>query len=182
MGVACPGRCLNLSMMMEHAAVLIVSLVASAIDVRTRRIPNWLTFGAAAAAIAWHLFAEGPRQAGFSVVGWVVAVACFVPVFAVGGLGAGDVKLVGAIGAWLGPAAAFHVVLYSAIAGGVMALIVASARGYLRSAFSNVRVIVTSWFFGIRTIPGLTLEDSTGPRLAYAIPIAAGTMVTLWLQ
>jgi prepilin peptidase CpaA len=173
---------MNVNHGLINAIVLGISMTACITDVRARRIPNWLTFGAAGAAVVCHFLAAGPVEAGLSVLGWAVAVVCFAPVFAVGGLGAGDVKLAGAIGAWLGPAAAFHVVLYSMIAGGVMALLVATARGYLRAAFANIRVIVTSWFFGITTVPGLTLTDSPGPRLAYAIPIAAGTVITLWLH
>jgi prepilin peptidase CpaA len=173
---------MTFSHLLTQAIVFGISATACVTDVRSRRIPNWLTFGAAAAAIVWHLVGEGPQQAGLSVLGWAVAVACFLPVFAVGGLGAGDVKLVGAIGAWLGPAAAFYVVLYSAMAGAVMATIVAISHGYLRTAFTNLRVIVTSWWFGIATIPGLTLADAPGPRLAYALPIAAGTVITVWLR
>ncbi len=168
--------------MLIDALVLAINVIACVTDVRSRRIPNWLTFGAAAAAIGSYLIMGGPRAAGASVFGWAVGVLLFAPVFLVGGLGAGDVKLVGAIGAWLGPAAAVHVALYSAIAGGAMGLIVAAFRGYLRTAFMNLRVIVTSWWYGIVSVPGLTLADGKGPRLAYAIPIATGTVLTLWLR
>ena len=66
-----------------------------------------------------------------SAGGWLLGIALFFPFFALGGLGGGDVKLLGALGAWLGPTAVFHVGLYSAIAGGVMASLVAFRAGYL---------------------------------------------------
>ena len=104
--------------------------------------------------------------------------------FALGGMGAGDVKLMGALGAWLGPSDAFWLVLYTGIAGGVMALVVAGWRGYLKQAYHNVVSLLLFWQAnGIRPMPGLTLETTTArerPRLAYALPILAGTVVTCW--
>jgi prepilin peptidase CpaA len=66
-----------------------------------------------------------------SVVGWTVGIAIFFLPFALGGLGAGDVKLLGAIGAWLGPMNAVWVGLYAGAAGGVLAIFVALTKGYL---------------------------------------------------
>ena len=61
----------------------------------------------------------------FAAAGWATGLALFVPLYALGGMGAGDVKLLGAIGAWLGPMGAVWTGLYGAIAGGVLALAVA---------------------------------------------------------
>ncbi len=165
-----------------NAAAVAVSLAACAIDVRTQRIPNRLTFGAAGAALLFHAFAGGAGAAGVSVAGWIMGAVVFAPLFMVGGMGAGDVKLVAALGAWLGPVAALHIALYSAIVGGVMAIVVSLAHGYLRTAVANLRVIAMSWRFGIATVPGLTLADARGPRLTYAIAITVGTGVTVWLR
>ena len=85
------------------------------------------------------------------------------------------------IGAWLGPLKALYVVLLTGIAGGVMALVVMVARGYSRTAGRNIFLMVTSWRLGVAAVPGVTLADAPGPRLAYALPIAAGTVLTLWL-
>jgi len=72
--------------------------------------------------------------------------------------------------------------LYTGVAGGVMAIVVAVASGYLRRALSNVYLLLAHWrVAGIRALPELTLETSDGPRLAYAIPIFAGTVVAIWL-
>jgi prepilin peptidase CpaA len=159
-----------------------VSLAACVTDIRTRRIPNTLTLTAAAAAVFFHLIQNGPPAAAASVGGWFVGVLLFSPFFIVGGLGAGDLKLLGALGAWLGPWTALFVALYSAIAGGVMALLLAAARGYFKTAFKNVWFILASWRFGITALPGMTLEDSPAPKLAYALPVAVGTGLTLWLR
>jgi len=160
-----------------------IAAVAAACDLKTRRIQNALTFGAALAAIVAHGYVEGWSGAGMSILGWVIGVAAFFPFFALGGLGAGDVKLLGAIGAWLGPVAAVWVVLFSGIAGGVLAVVVALFSGYLVRAFANVWGLLTYWrVMGLRTAPDLTLSNEAAPRLAYAVPVFAGLVLTLWLR
>ena len=88
---------------MVAITVLAISLVACVTDVRSRRIPNVLTFGAAIAALGYHSIAGGWDGAQNAMFGWVVGTALFLPFFLLGGMGAGDVKLVAALGAWLGP-------------------------------------------------------------------------------
>ena len=118
-----------------------------------------------------------------AAAGWAAGVALFFPVFVLGGMGAGDVKLLGALGAWLGPVAAVWVALYSGVAGGVMGLLVAAFSGYLGQAFTNVWSLLMYWrIVGLRPAPELTLSTHQGPRLAYAVPVFAGLMVTIWLQ
>lgn len=159
-----------------------IALIAAAWDLKTRRIPNVLSFGAAVAALVVHSYVDGWSGAGMSLLGWFVGAAMFFPIFALGGMGAGDVKLLAAVGAWLGPLAAVWVALYSGIAGGVMALVVAALSGYLTQAFTNVWALLMYWrIAGPRPLPDLTLESHRGPRLAYAVPVLAGVLVTLWL-
>ena len=166
----------------KHLAVLLIALIACATDLRNRRIPNVLTFGAAAAGLLFHTLA--PQGEGFStaVFGWFLGVGAFFIPFALGGLGGGDVKLLGALGAWLGPLATVWVVLYAGIAGGVMAIVVAIAQGYAKQAWSNIYLLLAHWrVSGLRALPQITLAGSQGPRLAYALPIFAGTVVAVWL-
>jgi prepilin peptidase CpaA len=172
-----------MSISVPHVVVILVAGMASASDIRTARIPNLLTFGAAAAALVYLLASNGWSGVAAAGEGWVVGVLLFFPFFALGGLGAGDVKLLGAIGAWLGPRETLWVAVYASMAGGVMALIVALATGYLGQAVTNLRLLVTYWHVvGIRPLPELTLKSGHGPRLPYAVPIAAGLLVMLWLQ
>lgn len=158
-----------------------VAAAAVFFDLRTRRIPNGLTFGAALAALAYAGAHAGWSGFETAAVGWAVGAAIFFPFFALGGMGAGDVKLLAALGAWLGPLNAILVAMFGSIAGGVLALVVALARGYLSTALSNLWLLVTHWrVSGPSRVPGLTLTDSKSPRLAYAIPIAVGLVCTLW--
>ena len=164
-------------------AVIALVLIACVPDLRTRRIPNVLTFGAALAGLVFHTVFEGWGGATTSVLGWLLGVALFFPMFALRGMGAGDVKLLGAVGAWLGPGLVFWVALITSVAGGILGLIVALFYGYAGTAIRNLMAIVGYWrAVGPRPLPELTLENARGPRLAYAVPVAIGTMVTLWLK
>lgn len=160
-----------------------VSSLAAVGDVRAARIPNWLTFGAFACGLGYQAVVLGPRGFVGSLAGAGVGLGLFLPLFLVGGMGAGDVKLMAALGAWLGPAGAAWTALYAAIAGGVMALVVGLARGYLRTALANIWTLLGFWrFVGIRPLDGITLQTSKGPRLPYALPITAGLFATLWFH
>ena len=162
-------------------AVLGFAALAVASDLRTRRIPNVLTFGAAAAAIGFSAFEGGGDGTLAALFAWFVGAALFFPFFALGGMGAGDVKLLAALAAWLGPADAVYLAFFAAIAGGVIALAVAALRGYTRQAIANIWLMLMHWrLVGPKPVPGLTLRDGRAPRLAYAIPIAVGALCTLW--
>jgi prepilin peptidase CpaA len=170
-------------MTLAQILALAVAVVACITDVHSRRIPNVLTFGAALAALGVGAAIGGFTGATSALAGWVVGLAVFFVPFALRGLGAGDVKLMAALGAWLGPADALWLGVYTALAGGVVALFVAIARGYLRTALSNVWLLLTHWRArGLRALPEITLEGSGGPRLAYAVPIFCGLVMTLWLR
>ena len=121
-----------------QSVAIVLVVIAAGWDLATRRIPNVLTFGAALAGFLAHGYMAGWSGAGASLAGWAVGVAFFFPFFALGGMGAGDIKLLAAVGAWLGPAATVWVALYSSIAGGVMALIVAAFTGYLKQSYTNL--------------------------------------------
>ncbi len=163
--------------------VLSVGLAACVTDLRSRRIPNVLTFGAAAAGLIYAGITDGWSGAGYAALGWLIGAVAFIVPFALGGLGAGDVKLLAAMGVWLGPLGAFWLALYTGVAGGVMALAVAFASGYLRRAFSNVSLLLMHWrVWGLRPLAEVSLEGSEGPRLAYALPIFAGLVTTLWFR
>jgi prepilin peptidase CpaA len=150
-------------------------------DLRAGRIPNVLTFGAIGVALLVHGFLPQGQGLLHGALGTLVGLAVFFPFFALGGMGAGDVKLMAAIGAWLGPGHALMTALYGAVAGGVLAIIVALASGYLKTALSNLWRLLMHWrVAGLKPMPDLTLEHNAGPRLAYAVPIFVGLLVTLW--
>jgi len=168
--------------MLIPVTAILVAVAACVFDLRSRRIPNALTFGAALAGLVFHRLVDGPEGALVAAGGWLVGLCIFLPFFMLRGMGGGDVKLLAALGAWVGPQEALWVAVYTGIAGGVLGVCVAFSRGYLKTAMRNVLGALLYWgTVGMKPVPGLTLESTDAPRLAYAIPILAGTLVTLWL-
>ena len=158
-------------------------VLACVTDLRSRRIPNVLTGTAVVCAVVFHLATGGWSAAGWSALGLCIGTVLFLPMFALRGMGAGDVKLLAAVGAWLGPGQVTTAAIATSIVGGVLALVVAFAYGYLRKALSNIYLLLSHWrVMGVQPLPEVTLEQSRGPRLAYALPIAIGTVVTLCLK
>jgi prepilin peptidase CpaA len=164
-------------------AVLALGAAATAIDVSTRRVPNALTLGAAVAGMAFAAATGGVAGLGWSAAGWAVGIALFLPLFALRAMGGGDVKLLAAMGAWLGPALVCWVAVYGAIAGGVVAIPLLVWRKRLRATFVNVWGLVAHWrTSGLQPHPVVRLDNPEAVRMPYALPIALGALATLWLR
>src|SRR5271154_805563 len=102
---------------------LVFTTWAGWLDWRTRKIPNWLTVPGLVAGICMHTAISGWRGTGTSLEGAGLALLILLPLVLVRGLGAGDWKLMGAVGAMLGPMAFLVFLLVSALVAGVMALV-----------------------------------------------------------
>ena len=174
---------MTMTLTFVQVAALSVAAVACMCDLRSRRIPNVLTLGAAAAAFIYHLSTGGPAALGQSALAWLIGVLVFIVPFALRGLGGGDVKLVAALGAWIGPEAAVWLAVYTALAGGVMAIGISLLYGYFDTAVRNIGLLLCHWrVAGLSAVPDITLERSSAPKLAYALPILAGMVTTIWLR
>lgn len=150
-------------------------------DLRTRRIPNGLTISAAACGVVAATLAHGGHGAVSSGTGLLAGLAIFFPLFLLKGLGAGDVKLMGALGAWLGTSVIFSVAFYTSLAGGVFALVLIGRHRYERQAMRNLWLLLMHWrVSGLTPLDSVTLDTSAGPKLPYALPIAAGLVVACW--
>lgn len=170
-------------MSVHESLAVAIALAASGFDLRSRRIPNALTLGGALAGLIASAIAGGVGGIGSSGAGWALATVMWLPLYALGGMGAGDVKLIAAIGAWVGPLAIFHTSLYTAVAGGVAAAGLVIARGCVRQTYFNVQLLLGHWrVAGFAPQAQLTLADAASPRLAYAIPILVGTVTAIWLH
>ena len=124
--------------------VLLVMLLAAAVfDVLYRRIPNWLTVAGVVLGIAMNTLIGAP-EAGlvFSLIGLAVAFGIYLALYALRAMGAGDVKLMAAIGALVGWERWFGIFFVTALVGGVMALILVVARGRLKKTLFNVSFIL----------------------------------------
>ena len=157
--------------------VLVLTLglaVAVVTDVRSRRIPNWLT-GAIAGAGFGLAFGGGVVTPAQAALGLLTGLLLMMPGHLIGATGAGDVKLMAAVGTMLGPDLAFRAFLYSAVAGGVFAVAVATQRGILATTLQDAGRLVTS--------PAGARHEIESParanRFAYGPAIATGTLISL---
>jgi prepilin peptidase CpaA len=149
------------------------ALAATVIDIRTRRIPNDLT--ATMAGIGIGLAATGlsglPLWASF--LGFAVGLALMLPGHLLGATGAGDVKLMAAIGAIVGPAVVVTAFLFTAIAGGVLALAVAIRRRRLSATLAGTGRLIA----GPSEVRQEIRSATAASRFAYGPAIAVGSVL-----
>jgi prepilin peptidase CpaA len=117
---------------------LALAIAAAAIDVEQRRIPNWLTYSGIILGVLLRGLLLGWEGAASALAGCVLAGGIFLLFYVVRAMGAGDVKLAGAIGSLLGSADAVAMLLATAICGGVLAFGYAVYRQRVRATFVNV--------------------------------------------
>jgi prepilin peptidase CpaA len=161
------------------AGLIAVVLVGVWTDVRTRRIPNGLTVAALLAALAVRAVL-GLAALLDGVLGTGLAFALLLPLFALGGVGGGDAKLLVAVGAFLGPKGFLIALLATAVAGGVMSLVYAIRRGVILPVILNtgglLKYVVTAGRGGER----ITLETQGALSVPYGVAIAAGAIFAVW--
>lgn len=169
--------------MIYATAALACAAVAAACDVRERRIPNWLTGPALFLGLGLHFVLGGAAQCGWTLLGAVIAGGIFMVFYAAGGMGAGDVKLMAALAAIVGPSNVAMLLIATVIAGGVFAVGFALYRGALRQTLGNVIAIaVHHRVNGFAEHPELNVRNESTLRLPYAVPIAVGCIVATGAQ
>lgn len=156
-----------------------VLVVAAVIDGYKLKVPNWLTFPLILAGWTYSGIAEGWVGLGYSLLGTGAGLALLLPLYAIGGMGAGDVKLLAGVGAWVWSTTTFYAFCWSAVIGGVIALCMVLYRRSWAKHRDNFGMILTE----IVTVrdPG-ELSAIAAQRkpsmllLPYGIPIAIGTI------
>lgn len=160
--------------------LIVLLLAASATDLRAQRIPNYLTFPAIAAALCYHGLTQGADGLLFSLSGLGLGLALMLLPFFLGVMGAGDVKLLAAVGAWLGAGSVFTTFLFTSLFGGLYALVVLFFHRdvllrTLRTFWNTVMVyLATRRFSWANPEP-----DRRLPRLCYGLAITAGTFAAM---
>ena len=159
--------------------VTVVLIIAAVIDGIQLKVPNWLTFPMILSGWIFSFCWMGWPGLGWSLLGTGVWLALLLPPYAVGGMGAGDVKLLAGVGAWIHATHTFYAFGVSAVVGGLIALLmVAYRRGWQKHSdqfFSILNEIMT-----IRDPEALSeiaaRRKSSMFLLPYGIPIAIGTI------
>jgi prepilin peptidase CpaA len=162
------------------AGALTVAVVGGITDVASRRIPNKLTYLGMMVAIAGRFALQGWHGLGSAIAGGLVGGGAFLVFFLLHAMGAGDVKLITAVGCFVGPGVALEIVLASAIAGGIFAVIFALWQGRLRAVLVNVVDLIRFHAaVGAEVHPSLNLSNPQAARLPYGVAIAAGVLYSV---
>lgn len=148
-------------------------------DIRFRRVPNWLTFPTMFVGIGYHIVTGGLPGLLLSLGGLLVGFGVLVVFYMFGGMGAGDVKLMAAIGALLGPKDVLFAAVYTAIIGGMYAVILLVTQRRNRRALERFALMTKALVSTghLTYIPKGESEETT--PLCYGIAIAVGTLVAL---
>lgn len=168
---------------LQLALLVLLLLIATTVDVRERRIPNWLVASGMVAALAFHAIAPQGQGFVFALSGLGVGMAMLLPMYALRVMGAGDVKLMGMIGAFLGMYGAIGAVLASMAAGGLLAVAMAAGKRMLPQMITNLGDMMRQ--FHIRKMMGFRTASmspvaSVG-KMPYAVAITIGTLAQLTL-
>jgi prepilin peptidase CpaA len=151
-------------------------VVAAIIDVREGRIPNWLTGSLAVFGIGVNSLAYGLDGFLFGLGGLIMGLVCLIFFYLKGGMGAGDVKLLGAIGTILGPGQVVFAFAFAAILGGLYSLALLSTQGGMRHAWDRMFLLLSTLKV-TRTIPVSNAPIPTEPKLRYALVLGLGTVI-----
>ncbi len=150
-------------------------------DLRTYRIPNYLTFGAALAGLLFQAAFYGWNGVGSAFLGLALGFFLLFPLYLMRSMGAGDVKALAALGAWLGPSLTLMLFIYMAIAGGLVALGVLLYKGLLWVKIRQGWSYLISWILvrptGLSPGPAPKAEVKGIP---YGVAIALGMVVLFW--
>jgi len=166
--------------------VLLILLVlpAAVFDYRQRRIPNWLVLAGLLCGMALNTFLlyDNPSAATglvYALEGLGLAFAIYFPLYLLRGMGAGDVKLMAAVGAIVGPVLWLWVLFFTAVLGGITAVIVVLSKGRVHHTLQNLWMILVSIRYRqapYATNPELDVGTDQGVRLPHGVIIAVGAV------
>ncbi|HKD90888.1 MAG TPA: A24 family peptidase [Terriglobales bacterium] len=157
------------------AAAFACAAMGAVCDVRTHRIPNWLTGSGIALGLVLHVSLGGLRSVAGAALGGLISGTVFLVFYLAGGMGAGDVKLMTAVCCLAGAGGAASILLATALLGGALAIGPAVLRGRVRETVVNLgRLLLHHGTTGLRSHPDLNLLNPQTLRLPYGLAIAAG--------
>ena len=159
--------------------VSVVLVVAAVIDGWKLKVPNWLTFPFIIAGWVYSTALFGLEGLAWSMVGTGVGLGLLLPAYAIGGMGAGDVKLLAGVGAWVWGTVTFYAFCASAVIGGLIAIAMVLTRRNWRHHVGQFQTICSEIMI-IRDPNQLSTiaadRKSSMLLLPYGIPIALGTI------
>jgi len=168
---------LILSTRSANHAILFASTylaIISIIDARSSKIPNKITISFFILALTYNIIFSGWGGLGFALAGTASGLGLLLPIFLLGGMGAGDVKALAALGALMGPKDILQIFLYMGIVGGVIGLMYFVVSGRLTFLLSYISQRFKEYYFFKDIQPFKAGKGESGIRFPYAIAIAFG--------
>jgi prepilin peptidase CpaA len=158
-----------------------VTLLAGWVDFRTHKIPNWLTVSAFILGVGMRTVLGGWLGAKASLEGAGLALILLLPLVLMRALGAGDWKLMGAVGACLGPVLFLFVLLGSILVSGMMAIVEMMRTQRVKETFHNMYVLVNGFFsFGLRPNAEISLDNPRLLKLPFGVAVAISTVACFY--
>ncbi|MGE6487440.1 A24 family peptidase [Paenisporosarcina sp. NPDC076898] len=166
---------------MTNVAIILILIISVITDVRHRKIFNLVTLPAILLAFIYHSFVSGLEGFLYSGEGFLVGLGLLIIPFLLGGIGAGDVKLLAAVGAWKGTTFIFYTGIYAGLLGGLIAIVLLLKR---RELGYTIKQMLFSAVV-LKSTNGALLIKNEMPRalsLPYAVPIALGVLSTFLME
>jgi prepilin peptidase CpaA len=162
----------------------ILVATAAIFDIRYRRIPNWLVLAGIIVGFIWNVYTSGWSGLLRASEGLGLGFILYFPLYLIRARGAGDVKLLAAVGAIAGPANCLWIFMLTAILGGIIALVILMFRGRVRKTFYNVGWIIQDLIHfraPFRSSGELDVTTPKGMRLPHAAMIAVGALAFIYM-
>jgi prepilin peptidase CpaA len=162
----------------------ILVAIAAIFDIRYRRIPNWLVLAGILVGFAWNASSSGWSGLGRASEGLGLGFILYFPLYLLRARGAGDVKLLAAVGAVTGPLNCLWIFLLTAVLGGIIAIVLLLFRGRVRQTFFNVGWIIRDLMHlqaPYRSSDELDVTTTKGLRLPHGAMIAVGVLAFIFI-
>ncbi|MCH2200686.1 MAG: A24 family peptidase [Fuerstiella sp.] len=156
-----------------------ILILAAWIDGKELKVPNWITFPMVLSGLVYSTCTGGWGGMGAGLAGMATGLACLLPLYAVGGMGAGDVKLMAGIGAWLGWQITLAAFVVSVVVGAVMAVLMVLYRGAWKKHYETFLTIFSEWIVIRNPYELSRIAAERKPTMAllpYGIPICIGSI------
>ena len=168
--------------------LLLITLSTSAIiDFRSQKIPNLITIPTVIVALLYHFLTNGIDGLIFSALGLATGIGLLILPYILGGMGAGDAKLLGAVGAILGSKSVFVAFLLIGLVGGIYAIIIIllnqrQFKGFFKDFFVKQLITLKLFILTRKLIPDPVEETKKKPKVCYGVAIALGTFIYMGLD
>ena len=154
-----------------------LAIVAGVMDWRSRRIPNWLTVPGLLVGVIANTAVSGWSGAKASLLGAALGLLLLLPFVLVRSLGAGDWKLIGALGAFLGPGNLLDVLLVTVLMAGVMALALIVWKGRVKQTMRNILHILGAFFSFHLPGPEVSLDSKESLKIPFGVAVSAAVVL-----